>query len=303
MISTDAQPFPDDSEKHGRFLREIAAFEELCLAVKNSRHPGTDIRRALDRVKASLGANHPFAPVLDQASDLFIKARQALTSERGARFKRAPLERRFTFRTGNKVLILAGSTDAQSGTRLAAYEAPLQDALSTYKGYLITGGTGAGVCGLAARCAAHANASGKAHVELVGYLPAHAEASFDFPHIVRTVGSDFSLLEPLQMWNDLFVSGIPPSAVTLLCLGGGVVSAQELALAWALGARVAATDGDELAPKRFAALVANAGPNDGRGIILPDDPASLREFVTFIQPSDVLRSGSNSERAEEHDYE
>ena len=303
MISTAALPFPEDSEKHGRFLREIAAFEELCLAAKNLCHPSTDIRRALDRVKASLGANHPFAPVLDQATDLFIKTQEALTSECVASFERTPLERRFTFRTGKKVLILAGSTDAQSGTRLAAYEAPLQDALSTYIGYLITGGTGSGVCGLAARCAAHAKASGKAHVELVGYLPAHAEASLDFPNIVRTVGRDFSLLEPLQMWNDLFVSGIPPTAVTLLCLGGGVVSAQELVLAWALGARVAATDGDELAPKRFATLLANAGPNDGRGMILPDDPSLLRAFVTFIQPSDVLRSGSNSERAEEHDNE
>ncbi len=296
MISTDALPFPDDSETHCSFLREIAAFEELCVAVKHldDGHPCTDIRRALDRVKASLGANQPFTPMLDQAANLFIKAQEALTSECVASYDWTPLERRFTFRTGKKVLILAGSTDAQSGTRLAAYDAPLQDALSTYKGYLITGGTGVGVCGLAARCAAHANASGKAHIELVGYLPAHAEASPNFSNIVRTGGSDFSLLEPLQMWTDLLTSGISPASVGLMCIGGGVISAQELALAWALGARVFAIDAGGTACKRFATLLANAGPKNGRSMILPDDPASLRKFVTFVQQSDVLRSGSNS---------
>lgn len=274
MTGTASQFQQDDSEQTSRSLRELAALEALCLAFKNpdSRTRLEAVRRSLDSATDSVGAN-------------------------------APLMRRFSYRAGIRVLVLAGSTDTESDRRLAKYEPPLQEALSSFKGYLVTGGTCVGVCGLAARCAAHANASGTAHVELVGYLPAQAEASPDFPNIVRTVGSDFSLLEPLQMWTDLLVSGIPPASVTLLCLGGGVISAQELALAWVLGARVAALECDAVAPTRFAALLANADRNDNRGMILPDDPDSLRSFITYDESADVVKSDPMIQQQEEHDNE
>ncbi|HNX33260.1 MAG TPA: NUDIX domain-containing protein [Kiritimatiellia bacterium] len=264
---------------------ETGTLEALCLAARltESPHPLADFHHSLDVLKDAISGCRPFISLLYQAT-LLLAAEKTLLREDAE-----PEKPNFTFQSEAPVLILAGSTDAQSEALLAAYEAPLQDALATFSGTLVTGGTGAGICGLAARCSAHANASGTAHSELVGYLPARAEASSGFSNIVRTGGANFSLLEPLQMWSDLLASGIKPASVTLLCLGGGEISAQELALAWALGARVAALAGDSVAPKRFSALLASAGTDAGRGMILPDDPATLRAFIPFDKPIDAAR--------------
>jgi ppGpp synthetase/RelA/SpoT-type nucleotidyltranferase len=264
---------------------ETGTLEALCLAARltESPHPLADFQRSLDGLKDAISGCRPYISLLDQTALLFVAEKTPLGADA------EPAQPAFTFQADAPVLILAGSTEAQSEARLAAYEAPLQDGLSTFNGTLITGGTEVGICGLAARCAAHANASGTAHNELVGYLPAQAEASTGFSNIVRTGGADFSLLEPLQMWSDLLASGIKPASVTLLCLGGGEISSQELALAWALGARVAALEGDTAAPKRFAALLASAGADAGRGMILPDDPATLRAFIPFDKPIDAAR--------------
>lgn len=237
-----------------------SAFEALCLAAKRnlaSQAPD-DFRDTLDALRAAWAPTPAELPALTLTYALFlaVKAGQASADGSTAFWPACPPVR-FRYRIGSRILVLAGSTEASNENRLAAYEAPLAAALSAFSGYLISGGTPVGVCALAARAAERANRGG-AKIELVGYLPASAAASPDYDSLVLTNGADFTIAEPLQMWADLLASGIAPSCVTLLCFGGGPISAQELALAWALGARVFAIDAGGSAPARFSALLAEA---------------------------------------------
>ena len=53
------------------------------------------------------------------------------------------------------------------------------------------------------------NAAGDANIELVDYWPETTCASLAFKHTLRTAQpTDFSMLEPLQMWIGLQASGV-----------------------------------------------------------------------------------------------
>ena len=86
------------------------------------------------------------------------------------------------------------------------------------------------------------------------------------------------------MWTDLFLSGVTPENVRLFCLGGGDLSAAELALAWALGARAAVVKDGSIAASRFARLLDCAGSETNSGLLLPDDPTTLAAFFAFDAP-------------------
>jgi hypothetical protein len=148
-----------------------------------------------------------------------------------------------------------------------------------------------GVCSLTARIANQLNSSNHGSIQLVGYLPEHlprgAMLDPEFSEIVRTAKtSDFSLLEPIQMWTDLLLSGIDPKDVCLFCIGGGNRSAAELALAWGLGARAAVLNDGSVAAQRFGNILEWAGAETASGILLPEDTATLIAFFAFDSPID-----------------
>lgn len=244
---------------------DVSAVESLCLAARalETGYPLDGLSKDLDALRTAVGSCLPAAGTLGRMAALL-----AVTKRHGGAWK-SPAEREDTpaSHADRRVLILAGSTDEGSDERLSRFEAPLVDMLSGFNGRLLTGGTDAGVCGLALRCATRANAAG-ACVETVGYLPALAKAAPGFDRIIRTGGTDHSILESLQMWDDLRTADVPPAHVTLLALGGGTITAQELALAWALGARVIAIDCGTSASVRFAALLEQAADPE-RGVVLP----------------------------------
>src|SRR6185295_3156987 len=135
------------------------------------------------------------------------------------------------------------------------------------------------------------NAAGKAKIELVGYVPAYLPPGVGvdpgFVKLVRTSGNrEFTLAEPFQMWSDLLQSGVEPKHVQLLGLGGGELSAAELTLAWALGARSFALADGSTAAMHHAKLLECASVLPRNGMLLPDDPATMAAFLTFDAPID-----------------
>lgn len=265
------------------------AFEALCVASRHAEthHPLADFQRSLDSLQDAIGNRRPFIQLLNQTAILLAKSRENGANPCAAE-QWLPLVKQFDYAGMNRVLILAGGTAQGSEVRLQQFEPGLRTSLEGFTGAVLTGGTDAGICGLAARLAADLNSKTANAVNLVGYLPQAASASTGFKHVVRTNDTQmFSALEPVQMWTDLLSSCVRPAAVTLLCLGGGEISSHELALAWALGARtVVLGDGSEPA-RRFAALLDACGANTGRGIILPNDTATLAALIAYDRPMDA----------------
>jgi len=136
------------------------------------------------------------------------------------------------------VVILAGGTDKRVEDKMQSYQDLLVEAFADFKGTILSGGTQAGIAGLAGLLqAAHPD-----HLHTVGYLPHFipAEISVDrrYHELRHTQGTDFSALETVQYWIDLVASGIKPEQVKLLGLNGGRIAAAEFRLALALGAFV-----------------------------------------------------------------
>ncbi len=118
-------------------------------------------------------------------------------------------------------------------------------------------------------------------------LPGGVALDPGYSNLVSAEGTrEFSLFESIQMWSDLLTSVVRPAGVRLICLGGGDLSAGELALAWALGATAAVVADDSVAAGRFAHVLSWAGGQSAWGILLPDDPATLSAFFLFNTPID-----------------
>jgi hypothetical protein len=223
---------------------------------------------------------------------LLAKAKEQRGVADKTSFTWKPLAWQFHFDPRFPVTVLAGITKNDESARLEGYEAVLRAGLSNYVGTLVSGATTAGVCGLAARLASPAIPPVCASIQLVGYVPEQLPRGADidpaFKTVVRTAGAhDFSPVEPIQMWIDLVMSGIDPESVQLLCIGGSELSALELALAWALGARSAVVNDSSIASRRFTDLLDWAGEQTDAGMLVPDDPTSLTAFFAFDVPIDA----------------
>ena len=267
---------------------DTGAIEALCVAAcaAEKTQPLAEFQKSLAVLKDAIGERRPLVNMLDHVALLLVKARENNEASSPVE-KWLPLVRRFDYGNHGRVLILAGSTAAGSEATLNQFEPSLQTSLEGFTGHVLTGGTDAGVCGLAARLVSGLDKSQSGEVKLVGYLPQTASASPAFKHLVRTPkSSTFSALEPVQMWVDLLASGVKAAEVTLLSLGGGNLSAQELAIAWALGARTVAIADAGVAAQQFTALLQTCGSNFGRGMVLPNDPATLSALIAFDQPID-----------------
>lgn len=271
------------------------ALDALCMAVRRAEnhHPIEEFQRSLDRLKDAIGRRDPEVTVLDQCAHFLAKMKLWQTGASHDGFDWKPFVRRFEFKPQSRYVILAGSTSSHDAARWPAYEKHLRAAFRGYEGYLLTGGTAAGICGIAGRIANDFNTEKTAKIELVGYVPEHLPlgASVDpaFANLVRTPNRDFSVAEPLQMWTDLVLSGIDPKQVRLICLGGGNISAVELALAWALGARSSVLADGSAPTVRFAQLLEYAADLPRNGILLPDDPATWSGLLTFDSPIDAKK--------------
>ncbi|HET9103303.1 MAG TPA: NAD-binding protein [Solirubrobacteraceae bacterium] len=177
---------------------------------------------------------------------------------------------------GEPVVILAGAAASMSPGQQRALEPLLERALQGAPGVLLSGGTAVGMPGVAGRIARRLG------LTLVGYVPA-GQGDADLYAALRETpnATSFTLAEPLAMWTDIIASELAPERVALLACPGGPVTIQEMALARALGARVAFVDpAGEATSALDDVLVLGAG-----GVLeLPADPMTVR---AFLRPSTV----------------
>ncbi len=153
------------------FLNDpYAALEALCLGSRfaETAHPLAEAARSFAQLQDAIGERRPEIKWLGAAAQLLALAKQRAAAPEGASFDWQPLEARFEYDPALPVTILAGATAAGAAARLAAYEPLLVEGLAGRKGALISGGTAAGVCSLAARVAQRVNAAEPGSLQLVG---------------------------------------------------------------------------------------------------------------------------------------
>jgi voltage-gated potassium channel Kch len=180
------------------------------------------------------------------------------------------------------ITIFAGAAGSMPAATRRALSALLDRALAGYDGALLSGGTDVGMPGIVA---SSANRNGLE--DLVGYVPAGQSASALYPYIERTDGGgEFSIHEPLRMWDQIVRAGRSRAEVTLLACPGGAITSQELALARVLGCKIGWLDpaGQQLAPLDDELLLGAAGV-----VPLPPDPMTIRAFVMPSTLEDGLR--------------
>lgn len=179
------------------------------------------------------------------------------------------------------VVIVAGGADAAFQKEMEQYKDFLMKSFEGFSGTIISGGTTAGIPGIVGALAERLHARSVRSSVVLGYhprkLPAHTKLDHRYDDLVETDGNDFSPLQPLRNWMDLFAAGVKPSEVCVLGINGGRIAAFEYQLALALGATVGIVESSE----RTATDIL-ADPDwryAGNLLQLPRDPMTARAFV------------------------
>jgi class 3 adenylate cyclase len=139
------------------------------------------------------------------------------------------------------VVVVVGGTSSRVEERMSHYGNALLQAFGRYEGTIISGGTTNGISHLAGDVGEHYART----IHTVGYIPQSPPEGVAFDtderrfHELRTTdGIGFTFLQPLQYWTDVIASGIDPSQVKVIGIGGGTISAVEYRIALGLGAQV-----------------------------------------------------------------
>jgi ppGpp synthetase/RelA/SpoT-type nucleotidyltranferase len=151
------------------------------------------------------------------------------------------------FRSGQRVLIVAGGTAPEWQERMTSYRKLLRAALEGYDGLVISGGTTAGIPGIVGEVASDLKSAGRKSFTLIGYQPEFVRSRSDHydRHVRSGTKETLGLAEPLQMWLDILAAGVDPTDVRLLGINGGRISRFEYALALSLGALVGLVESSE----------------------------------------------------------
>lgn len=173
----------------------------------------------------------------------------------------------------NPVIIMAGGCRSDEKEKMKQYRSAVDFAFDDFSCTLISGGTTAGISGLAG------DIGGNSLLK-IGYFP-FADPGSCTQHpafkIVATKGQGFSPLEAIQAWIDLIASGVDPSSVKVLGISGGEISACEYRIALSLGACVGLVNGSGRAASE---LISDPDwQNHARLLVLPHDRMTLRCFV------------------------
>ena len=178
--------------------------------------------------------------------------------------------------TDARAWVLVGGSSAEGEGRIAVYREALIDAFGGADGILISGGTAQGVSALAADVSAAVEG-----IRAVGYVPSRLPENVTeddrYDELVRTGGERFSPREPLAYWRGLLEDGILPSDVGVIAIDGGRLSALEIRIALALGARVGVVAGS--GGVGSALLGDPTWGTSGRLVEVEPTAAALKEFL------------------------
>jgi len=180
------------------------------------------------------------------------------------------------------VVILAGGCSGDVKAAVRAFEPLWFEACAGQSFILVGGGTASGVSGVAGRTAARSEGRIDAIGYLPGVLPDGVREGEGYGVLVRTAGTAFSPLEPLQAWTDMVAEGVDPRNVTLVAYAGRDITRAECHIALALGARVGLIV-DETLPA--AHRLDDEALDGAAGLVrLPLQAAALRAFLLAGEP-------------------
>ncbi len=183
-----------------------------------------------------------------QRDHLMEMARRLLLIAKSVRYhKGKPLAvlieiRKESYDTARPVLILTGGCDATVESLMQSYDECLFETIKPFEGVVISGGTMAGIPGLAGAIAERLSKKGFRRFTLIGYrpgkMPDYVQPDRRYDRHCASDATDFSILDALQSWVDLVASGVDPAGVRMIGINGGAIAALEYRLALALGAQV-----------------------------------------------------------------
>lgn len=179
-----------------------------------------------------------------------------------------------------RVAIFAGGAKSMSETTAEELEPLLERGLMGYAGTILSGGTEVGLPGVVGRVASRLG------LPTVGYVPAGRGDPELYGRLRETASDEFSVREPLAMWEDILGSGIPAQNVRVVVCPGGQITIGEVLLARALGAPVAWID-----PAGAAGLpLEDMLPLGADGVLEPPvDAMTIRAFLMWSQVPPELR--------------
>jgi len=218
-------------------------------------------------------ANASISPELHTLFDLASRAKSR-SIKSGTTTKSPKKRKQFSH---PPIIIFVGATDHITDKSLSKYRELLTGSFWSYSGTIISGGTTAGICGIAGDI----QEAYPKRITTIGYLPATIPTTEQidsrYKEIRKTHGKTFSSAEPLQYWTDILASGIAPAEVRLVGISGGAISAVEYRIALLLGAKVGII---EKSGRAADALVKDRDWNTSENlIVLPPDRATLMAFI------------------------
>jgi predicted Rossmann-fold nucleotide-binding protein len=181
------------------------------------------------------------------------------------------------------IVLLAGGAKGMASHSVRAMTELLGRALDDFDGVLLSGGTPVGLSGVVGTVA------GRLGLRAIGYLPTGATRDHGYTEFRETPDSnEFTVLEPLAMWTDIFAAGIAPVDVRLLVCPGGPLTYAEILLARALGARIGWLDPAAELPLPLDDVL----PFGAEDVVeLPADAMTIRCFLRQTRAPDEIREG------------
>ena len=181
--------------------------------------------------------------------------------------------RRYRYKPESRVLMVAGGCNKEVEKAMHAYGAMLAGAVGDFEGFIIGGGTRAGISGVVGSL----KTVPKRAFETVGYLPGSQAADSRYDATVKSDTREFTPLDAIQAWVDVIASGIRPEQVSVLGFNGGAISAAEYRIGLAFGVSVGVMAGSGRAAD--ALLKDPCWKDLGRPMGLISDPMTLRAFI------------------------
>lgn len=175
------------------------------------------------------------------------------------------------------VIVVVGTTDTRDETQVDKFRQLILDAFKDYHGNIISGGTNAGI----SKLMGDVQRKYPTRVYTIGYVPSKLPFGTDldkrYSEHRTTDDTLFTPMQPVRYWADILHSGIDPSSVKVLGLGGSSLSAFEYRLALTLGATVAIMDEQKLSRKLMGDD--QIWSTFTKSIRLPVDRSTLRAYV------------------------
>jgi voltage-gated potassium channel Kch len=273
----DAQTMRTAAERLSAAGEQVPAFLAWCEHVR---------LLAQEEVRAHGG------PELDGAARKIVDLHNALLGD-GEAFARLESGGEDLGRP-TRVAILAGGAGSMTAPAARELKYLLERALQGYDGVILSGGTAVGLPRVVGEVARELD------LQTIGYVPEGKGDPELYGRLRHTaLAHEFSVLEPLAMWTDIARSRVPPRDVRLLACPGGQITLCEVALARALGARVAWIDplSDAVTPLDELLPLGAAGVLE-----LPTDAMTTRAFLKWSTAPEQLRAEDALARCLHADY-